>query len=269
MISQGEQCHHNTVDAEALLQFTLQTIVTCVKRGGGAEKLRAAIEARARAAGSQPQTPEEAMHAEIRDQAAKLRRQVEQAPRRILEAEDEDVRAMLHTALRDLRAELAERERALVEVAARLPVRPEQMDVESEVQKALALLEQVETICADPVAREDMPRLLNDLGVRIGLTFRDGTFNSRRVRKPESPGWIERIEFPVAGRQGGFIGRFRNPSPTARGTTVIQGKSGRLDSNQRPLRPERSALARLSYAPIWIGFGWTERQTSTVPARDS
>jgi hypothetical protein len=26
-------------------------------------------------------------------------------------------------------------------------------------------------------------------------------------------------------------------------------KSGRLDLNQRPLRPERSALARLSYAP--------------------
>jgi len=123
------------------------------------------------------------MHAEIRDQVEKLRRQVEQAPRRILDAKDDDVRAMLHTALRDLRAELAERERALVEVAARLPVRPEQLDVESEVQKALALLEHVETICADPVAREDMPRLLNDLGVRIGLTFRDGTFNSRRVRK--------------------------------------------------------------------------------------
>jgi len=47
MKSQGEQCNHNTVDAEALLQFTLQTIVTCVKRAGGAEKLRAAIEARA------------------------------------------------------------------------------------------------------------------------------------------------------------------------------------------------------------------------------
>jgi hypothetical protein len=123
------------------------------------------------------------MHAEIRDQVEKLRRQVEQAPRRILEAEDDDVRGMLHTALRDLRAELAERERALVEVAARLPVRPEQLDVEGEVQKALALLEHVETICSAPVAREDIPRLLNDLGVRIGLTFRDGTFNSRRVRK--------------------------------------------------------------------------------------
>jgi DNA invertase Pin-like site-specific DNA recombinase len=183
MKSQGESCHHNAVDAESLLQFALRTIVTTVKRAGGAEKLRAAIEARARAAHGQRQTPEEAVHAEIRGQVEKLRRQVEQAPRRILEAEDDDVRAMLHSALRDLRAELAEREKTLVEVAARLPMRPEQLDVEAEVQKALALLDQVQAICADPVAREELPRLFNDLGVRIGLTFREGRFNGRRVRK--------------------------------------------------------------------------------------
>jgi hypothetical protein len=95
------------------------------------------------------------------------------------------VRTMLHSALRDLRAEFAEREKTLAEVAARLPVRAEQLDVDAEVQKALALLDQVQAICADPVAREDMPRLLNDLGVRIGLTFREGRSNGRRVRKPK------------------------------------------------------------------------------------
>ncbi len=31
---------------------------------------------------------------------------------------------------------------------------------------------------------------------------------------------------------------------------VVGKKSGRLDSNQRPLRPERSTLANLSYAPL-------------------
>ena len=35
---------------------------------------------------------------------------------------------------------------------------------------------------------------------------------------------------------------------TARENLAV--KSGRHDSNVRPLRPERSALARLSYAPI-------------------
>ena len=32
---------------------------------------------------------------------------------------------------------------------------------------------------------------------------------------------------------------------------ILAVKSGRHDSNVRPLRPERSALARLSYAPIY------------------
>ncbi|MFM7035786.1 MAG: recombinase family protein, partial [Planctomycetia bacterium] len=73
MKSQGQDYHHNTADGEALLQFTLQTIVASVKRAGGADKLRAAIEARARAAGTQPPTPEEAMHAEVRGQVEKLR----------------------------------------------------------------------------------------------------------------------------------------------------------------------------------------------------
>ena len=40
---------------------------------------------------------------------------------------------------------------------------------------------------------------------------------------------------------------------------VNSGKSGRLDLNQRPLRPERSALAKLSYAPTRMGPAKTNR----------
>ena len=44
-----------------------------------------------------------------------------------------------------------------------------------------------------------------------------------------------------------------NPGKHSLGETSDEypRKSGRHDSNVRPLRPERSALARLSYAPIW------------------
>ncbi len=38
--------------------------------------------------------------------------------------------------------------------------------------------------CGDPVAREQVPRLLSDLGVRIGLTFREGRAEkNRKVRR--------------------------------------------------------------------------------------
>ncbi len=183
MKSQGQECHHNNVDGESLLQFTLQTIVTCVKRAGGADMLRAAIENRARSARSRPQPPEVAIQAEIQGQVEKLRRQIEQAPRKILEAEDAEVRAMLHSALQNLRNELAERERALEEAKSRMPVWHEEMDTDVEVQKALALVERIQTICSDPVARTALPKLLGDLGVRIGLTFGEGRFNGRNVRR--------------------------------------------------------------------------------------
>ena len=179
-------CHHNNVNAEALLQFTLKTIATRVKRAGGAEKIRAALVARAKAAAGNPKakSPEDALRSQIQAKVERLRQQVEQAPRRILEAEDEDVRAMMHAALRDLRAELADQEKALLEVNARTPHRPDTFDIDAEIQKALDVIERIETVCGDPVAREQVPRLLSDLGVRIGLTFREGRAEkNRKVRR--------------------------------------------------------------------------------------
>lgn len=179
-------CHHNNVNAEALLQFTLKTIAARVQRAGGAEKIRAALVARAKAAGSRSKakSPEDALRSQIHAKVERLRQQIEQAPRRILEAEDAEVRTMMHAALRDLRAELADQEKALREVEARTPYRPATLDIDAEVQKALGVIQRIETVCGDPVAREQVPRLLSDLGVRIGLTFREGRAEkNRKVRR--------------------------------------------------------------------------------------
>ena len=46
----------------------------------------------------------------------------------------------------------------------------------------MALMDRIEAVCADPAAREDLNRLIQDLGVRIGLTFREGRRNNRPVR---------------------------------------------------------------------------------------
>ena len=67
--------------------------------------------------------------------------------------------------------------------------------------------------------------------------------------------------------------RFCDGVKTAAGTRSTFGmeqslpslKSGRHDSNVRPLRPERSALARLSYAPM----GTTERKPTVVRGKIS
>jgi hypothetical protein len=77
-------------------------------------------------------------------------------------------------AIRDELAAKATRLRRQVEEA---PI-----DVEAEMLKAMQVLERIEAVCGDAVARGELPRLLDDLGVRIGLTFRAGITNRRAAR---------------------------------------------------------------------------------------
>lgn len=182
MKTQGAKCRHNTVSAEALLQFTTSTLTRCLKFAGGADRIRAAVEAALAQEAAEPMTSDEKLYEQLYARVQRLRHKVEQAPRRILEEDEESLRAELRIALRELRAELADAEKALAEVGSRVPDRSSQTDVESEVQKALGLMDRVEAICSDPSARADLPRLLKDLGVRIGLSFREGRRNSRAVR---------------------------------------------------------------------------------------
>ncbi|MFM8496718.1 MAG: hypothetical protein ACKOEM_14560, partial [Planctomycetia bacterium] len=73
---------------------------------------------------------------------------------------------------RELQAELAAAEKALADAAERMPHREPPASVEAEIAKAMALTDRIETICADPSARAELNRLIQDLGIRIGLTFR-------------------------------------------------------------------------------------------------
>ncbi|MGB8854329.1 MAG: recombinase family protein [Pirellulales bacterium] len=178
----GKKCNHNNIDGEALLQFTARTLMTLMRRAAGKDKLRAAVEARIRDMQKAPPSPDEAIRQEVFARVERLRLKVDQAPKRILEEDDDELRAALRKGFRDLQAELAEAEKALAEVEKRMPHREPPASVEVEVQKAMALMDRIETVCANPAAREELNRLVQDLGIRIGLTFRDGRRNNRPVR---------------------------------------------------------------------------------------
>ena len=174
-------CHHNAVDAEALLTFTVRTLTKLVTAAGGVAKLEAAVRRRIQMTATEARSPQQAIRDELAAKATRLRRQVEQAPRRILEEEDDAMRTQLRIASRELAAELAVVEERLAEHDARLPSSAP-VDVEAEVRKAMQVLERIDAVCGDAVARGELPRLLDDLGVRIGLTFRAGITNRRTAR---------------------------------------------------------------------------------------
>lgn len=175
-------CHHNAVDAEALLKFTLSTMARIVKTLGGKAKLEAAVRRRIQQSlAGEARSSEQMIRETLAAKVERLQRQVEQAPRRILEEDDDVMRAQLRAASRELAAELAEAESRLAEIDAHNPS-SSLVDVEALVGKAMELVERIESVCSDPGARGELPRLLEDLGVRIGLNFRAGVMNRRTVR---------------------------------------------------------------------------------------
>ena len=149
--------------------------------GGGVTKLEAAVRKRIQTTAAESRSPQQAIRDELAAKAMRLRRLVEQAPRRILEEEDDAMRTQLRIASRELAAELADVEERLAEHDARLPSAAP-LDVDAEVRKAMQVIERIEAVCGNAVARGELPRLLDDLGVRIGLTFRAGITNRRAAR---------------------------------------------------------------------------------------
>jgi hypothetical protein len=182
MKTQGERCNHNNFDGEALLQLTARTLVTLMRRGAGKDKLRAAVAVRIREMQKAPASPGEAIHAELLAQVERRRQMVAQAPKRILEEDDDDLRAALRHGFRERQSELAAAEKAFADAEKRMPHRQPPTNVEAEVEKAISLMDRIETVCGNPAAREELNKLVQDLGIRIGLTFREGRRNNRSVR---------------------------------------------------------------------------------------
>ena len=160
----------------------MTTLVRNLRLVGGPDRIRAAVEARLAQVAAEPMTADESLHDQIQARAQRLRQKVDQAPKRILEEDDDELRADLRIALRELKTELAESEKALAEVGSRVPDRARGTDPATEVQNALALMDRIKAIFSDPTARAELPGLFKDLGIRIGLNFREGRRNSRAVR---------------------------------------------------------------------------------------
>jgi hypothetical protein len=59
-----------------------------------------------------------------------------------------------------MQADLATKEKALADADRRMPHREPPANIEAEVEKAMALMDRIETVCANPAAREELNRLV-------------------------------------------------------------------------------------------------------------
>lgn len=183
MATGGAECENNTVNAEALLRFTLDTLSELTDRLGARERLRKKLIERA--AGEQPADPlrqqREQQRAHLQATVAKLERDLAAARRNYATEEAPELRQMI-------REELARIQQELDGANGQLAAMPEpriattERSPEQEADGALALLDDIRCVAGDPGARARVLPLLKRLGLKIGLRFVEVAKKTRPVR---------------------------------------------------------------------------------------
>jgi DNA invertase Pin-like site-specific DNA recombinase len=181
MKSRRTECNSNSVDGEQLTRFTLATLREQVSKVGGREAIRRRIEELARGEAERPDDPNELARTALEAKAAEIRQKLDQAPRIILEVKNSSL-------IKALEKRYAEDERELIATEAAIaklppPADRQVSDIDSEVEAALVLFDEIERLADVPTATEAIHTMLERIGLRIGLYFEEGRKGTRPVRK--------------------------------------------------------------------------------------
>ena len=194
MKSRRTECNSNSVDGEQLTRFTLAILREQVNKIGGREALRRRIEELARGEVEQMVDPNQLARTALEAKAADLRLKLDQAARNILEVKNPSL-------IKALEKRYSEDERALAATEAeiaKLPPPADRLatDIESEVEAALVMFDEIERLAEMPMANEAINAMLERIDLRIGLYFEDAMKGKRPVRKV-ARGIIALGDFPL------------------------------------------------------------------------
>lgn len=166
----GAECQSNSVDAEAMLRFTLRTIGHLVDRRGNRDRLRALLEERAQheraGADNRATLPDMSLESKL----IELKEQLEVVGRRMAKEGDDARYEAIAREYDRLHEEVQSTEAAMRSERRSSPTEPP-MTIQDEVEAAMGLLDNIERITQDHEARAEINPLLESLGLRIGLTF--------------------------------------------------------------------------------------------------
>ena len=128
-----------------------------------------------------PDDPNELARTALEAKAAEIRQKLDQATRNILEVKNSSL-------IKALEKRYAEDERELIATEAAIaklppPADRQVTDIDSEVEAALVLFDEIEQLADVPTATEAIHAMLERIGPRIGLSFEEGRKGTRPVRK--------------------------------------------------------------------------------------
>ena len=124
---------------------------------------------------------EDVQRQELENRIAQLENDLAKAKRNLAIEEDPGLREAVRDEYRQINQQLSDAKQQRDEIT-----RPAASagSVEAEVDQAMALLDDIDRITTDPSARADIPRIVNQLQLWVGLNFVEGIKGKkRRVRR--------------------------------------------------------------------------------------
>ncbi len=178
-----QQCSHNRVDGERLLELVLRSIKHMVRRTGTRSELtQRLIDIASRKSPADPH--QDQLRTLLANQATNLERERIEIGRK-LSVESDPI-------LSDIfRSEFTSKGQQLETIQAELCSLAQKKNTtsdspETQVQSALELLDKLERLATVPEARTRLLEVLNQLGIWVGLDFREVKWGKRSVRKVRS-----------------------------------------------------------------------------------
>jgi hypothetical protein len=182
--SGGRECHHNTVDGDAMLRLVLDALVECVGNAGGREAIRERLLAKARAeAVGDTAIEEHAALPHLRRRVEELDQDMATASQRVAREKDDARYEALAKSFDEMRVERDAASRRVEELSARPNEAVADVSPEQKVERLMAVLDELATVANDEAARQRIRPLVLRLGIWIGLDFEAGKFGKREVRR--------------------------------------------------------------------------------------
>ena len=180
MRTSGAECASNQIDAEAMLRFLIKTLKQSLYLHGGRDQLRKMLIARANRETQKPAAdPREAELTALRARRVIVEAELAAIEYRMARESNDNLYKALSRQYQAAQAEMVSVEeditRAEIAKAAASPHSPNAV-----VEGALSWLDDIARIINDPAARSDVNPLMRQLGIWIGLTFRNSVKGKKR-----------------------------------------------------------------------------------------
>ena len=179
MKSNGSDCEHNSVDGNALTEFTIGLLRQFVMNSGGRAALKKQLEKLAAQEAAKKPGREIERQVQLEQELKLAQDELNQIEDNLARAPDDKTFNIILARHGDQEARIRKLNESLNQesVAAR---RAKDFDPAVEVDRALALFDRLDLIASDEAARLQLRETLDQIDLKIGLYFRDGLKGTKR-----------------------------------------------------------------------------------------